>query len=91
MKRLLFGLFLLVVAGCSAGAVVTKAEFDQITPGMSYAEVQGIIGDPGQKLSEGAMMGITTTMYMWQNAGGSNMNAMFQNDKLINKAQMNLP
>ena len=29
-------------------------------------------------------------MYMWQNSDGSNMNAMFQNDKLVNKAQFGL-
>jgi hypothetical protein len=29
-------------------------------------------------------------MYAWQNADGSNMNAMFQNDRLISKAQFGL-
>jgi len=29
-------------------------------------------------------------MYQWVNPGGSNMNAMFQNNKLIEKAQFGL-
>jgi hypothetical protein len=29
-------------------------------------------------------------MYSWQNDSGSNMNAMFQNGKLVNKAQLGL-
>ena len=29
-------------------------------------------------------------MYSWQNGNGSNMNAMFQGDRLVNKAQFGL-
>jgi hypothetical protein len=71
--------------------VVTMAEYQQVSDGMSYAEVTAIIGSPGQELSSSNVAGYSTVMYMWSNAGGSNMNAMFQNDKLVNKAQMGLP
>jgi hypothetical protein len=55
---------------------------------MSYQQVVGIMGAQGQELSRSTIAGYTTIMYMWQNADGSNMNAMFQSDKLIQKAQL---
>lgn len=93
MKKLLVSIgSILCLAGCGGvGATVTKAEFDQVQTGMSYSQVQAIIGDPGEKLSETNMAGFSTVMYMWKNPTGSNMNAMFQNDKLISKAQISLP
>ena len=36
------------------------------------------------------MAGVSSVMYQWVNADGSNMNAMFQNDRLVSKAQMGL-
>jgi outer membrane protein assembly factor BamE (lipoprotein component of BamABCDE complex) len=92
MKKLVLGLSLLLLCGCgSVGAKVTKAEFDQVQSGMTYSQVAAIIGDPGEKISESDMAGFHTVMYMWRNPTGANMNAMFQNDKMINKAQINLP
>ena len=70
--------------------VVTQAEFLQIQNGMSYEEVQRIIGAPGQEMSRSDVAGINTVMYQWINRGGSNMNAMFQNGKLVQKAQFGL-
>lgn len=76
---------------------VTKSEFDRIKNGMSYRDVVNIIGEPGEEISSnriegvpGVMESIDTIMYMWQNPGGSNMNAMFQNDKLMQKSQFGL-
>lgn len=71
--------------------VVTQAEFGQIQNGMSYADVQSLIGAPGEEMSRTDLAGITTVMYQWMNKNGSNMNAMFQNGKLIQKAQFGLP
>jgi hypothetical protein len=38
------------------------------------------------------LAGFTTVMYVWQGKGslGANMNAMFQNDALVSKAQMGM-
>lgn len=36
------------------------------------------------------MASIETVMYQWVNRNGSNMNAMFQNNKLVQKAQFGL-
>lgn len=76
---------------------VTFAHYSQIQNGMSYEQVVNIIGMPGEELSQnrmeaipGVMDAITTVMYQWMNGNGSNMNAMFQNNKLIQKAQFGL-
>lgn len=77
--------------------VVTRAEYDRIQSGMSYWQVQSVIGDLGTEISSGRIEGvpdvmdsIVTVAYSWTNDDGSNMIAMFQNDKLIQKAQFGL-
>lgn len=76
---------------------ITMEKYSRIQNGMSYNEVKQILGEPGVEQSRnkmegvpGVMESIETVMYAWQNPGGSNMNAMFQNDKLIQKAQFGL-
>lgn len=71
--------------------VVMKFHYDQIQEGMSYSDVVRIIGVAGTEQSRSTFAGITTVLYGWSNSNGSNMNAMFQNDKLITKAQVGLP
>lgn len=78
--------------------IVTYDEYQRIQDGMSYREVVAIIGVGGEEISRvhmdgvpGVMESIDTVMYQWVNSNGSNMNAMFQNDKLISKAQFGLP
>jgi hypothetical protein len=75
----------------------TMAEFRRIQNGMSYQQVCNIIGSEGELLSEnfmegvpGVMASIHTEMFMWQGEGLGNMNAMFQNDKLMQKSQFGL-
>ncbi len=58
--------------------------------GMTYPEVVGILGEAGEEMSRNELAGITTVMYSWKRFGGANMNAMFQNGKLISKAQFGL-
>jgi hypothetical protein len=77
--------------------IVSMEKYHRIQTGMSYSEVINIIGTPGEEMSRndmpgipGVMKGITTIMYMWRNSDGTNMNTMFQNDKLITKAQFGL-
>ena len=70
---------------------MTKVEYDQIRDGMTYEQVRRIIGVGGEELSRSAVGGHTTVMYSWKNANGSNMNAMFQNNRLVTKAQFSLP
>jgi hypothetical protein len=70
---------------------VTMAEFERLETGIDYEEAVRIIGAPGEEISRSELLGTSTVMYSWKNAGMSNMNAMFQNDRLITKAQFGLP
>jgi len=78
-------------------AVLTMAKYDAIKTGMSYIDVVAIIGFGGEELSRnkingvpGVMESVETIMYQWVNSGGSNMNAIFQNNRLFQKAQFGL-
>lgn len=94
-----FSLLSLVLAiACNTGSnVVSKAEYDQISTGMSYKQVVAIIGAEGTELARSGMQGVpgvmpnmTFTTYAWQNADGSNMNAVFVNGEVTTKAQFGL-
>jgi hypothetical protein len=69
---------------------VTMAEFTSLQEGMTYEQAVRIIGAPGEEVSHSDLVGIKTVMYSWKNGDGSNMNAMFQNGGLVNKAQFGL-
>jgi hypothetical protein len=57
---------------------------------MSYQEVVAIIGEPGKEMSSSNVAGYHTVMYGWNAWTGAGMNAMFQNGKLVTKAQFGL-
>ena len=67
-------------------------EFNQLKTGMSYRQVAGIIGCAGSLLSSSDMAGYKSEMFMWEGAGtlGANMNALFQNGKMMMKSQYGL-
>jgi hypothetical protein len=69
----------------------TRAEFGGISEGMTYEQVVSIIGSPGELLIRNEIDGIKTLTYSWKNVHGSNINAIFQNGKLIQKVQLGLP
>lgn len=70
---------------------VTMAKFTSITEGMSYSEVASILGGPGEVMSSSDVAGYKTVMYQWKGESiMGNMNAMFQNDKMVSKAQFGL-
>ncbi len=91
-------LFLLaIVLFPDLGKTVTYEEFSKIQTGMSYQKVVKIIGDRGEELSRseteeipGIMDSIETVMYQWMNEDGTGMNAIFQNNRLFQKAQLGL-
>lgn len=79
------------------GGKITKEAFEKLKSGMSYAEATEIIGFEGEVMSESGTPGgkgldIHTVMYQYTGKGslGANANLMFQDDKLINKAQVGL-
>lgn len=70
---------------------VNLGHYQALKSGMSYSEVCRLLGDAGVEVSSSDIAGTHTAMYQWK-AGrfGANMNAMFQNDRLVSKAQMGL-
>jgi hypothetical protein len=68
---------------------ITLAEFQVISPGMTYPQVRALLGREGELLSRSDIAGYTTVMYAWKNSHG-NMNAMFQDGRLVSKAQFGL-
>lgn len=95
MKRVVVVLALLLVQLGSLpivfGGGATMEKYSRVKPGMTYDQVVNILGSPDQERSRSEMAGITTVMYMWNGTSvGGNMNAMFQNGRLMNKAQFGL-
>ncbi|MDP2181687.1 MAG: hypothetical protein Q8K99_03865 [Actinomycetota bacterium] len=72
-------------------AVVTSAEYDQLTEGMTYQEVVAVIGAEGEESEGSEVDGFPTVMFTWTNPDGSNMNVMLHNGKLVKKTQVGLP
>jgi hypothetical protein len=70
---------------------VTRGEYDCLETGLSYDEVTNVLGRSGEEMSSSDLAGFTSTMYRWGNSDGSNIIAIFQNQRLITKAQSNLP
>lgn len=70
---------------------VTMEKFTSIKEGMTYEEVVGVLGSEGEVMSSNEIAGIKTVMYKWDGASVmSNMNATFQNGKMVSKAQLGL-
>jgi hypothetical protein len=74
----------------TSGAGVTMSNYNRIQTGMTYARVCQILGKGGTELSRNKIAGYETVMYQWEGDGLANMNAIFQNDKLVQKAQFGL-
>lgn len=72
------------------GPEITAAEFGQLRTGMTMAQAEAIIGSAGEVQSETDMGGYRTVMVAWKGDGMGNANAMFQNGKMISKAQFGL-
>lgn len=71
---------------------ITLAEFNRLEMGMSYQQVVDIVGLDGTVMAETEIAGYKNVMVMWngETGIGANANAMFQNGKLIQKAQFGL-
>jgi len=71
------------------GSGITLERYQKVQTGMSIAKVETIVGE-GQETSRSEAGGSLAVNYRWQNADGSIMNAMFQENKLVTKAQLGL-
>jgi hypothetical protein len=67
---------------------ISLAEFNKIKMGISYSQLKKITGGPGTVLSESD--GVIMYSYVGEGSLGANANFMFQDGKLINKAQLGL-
>ena len=73
-----------------ANASITLSNYERLQTGMTYEQACEILGKAGTEMSRTEMAGYVTVMYGWQGDGVANMNAMFQNGKLVSKAQFGL-
>lgn len=77
-------------AGVAELAQITMANYHRIQTGMTYSEVCEILGKPGVEMARNELAGIKTELYSWQSKGPANMNVMFQNGRMVQKAQFGL-
>lgn len=68
--------------------VITLMEYDSLSPGISYSAAVAIIGAEGAVISKTAAG--NGLLYMWHNADGGMVTALFEDDKLSNKTQANV-
>ncbi len=70
---------------------ISRAEFDALTDGMTYEAASTLIGGRGILTSESHLGGIHTVTYTWQGpSGGANAIVVFQENRLVTKAQAGL-
>lgn len=75
----------------AGGSGLTLNGYNQLQTGMSYGDVVRILGTEGTEISRNEFAETVTVMYQWESRfGGANMNAMFQDDQLVQKAQFGL-
>ena len=76
----------------AAAGTMSLAQFNQIQNGMSYEEVQKIVGSAGTVLSESSIGGISIRIVSWLGNGslGSNAAITFQNGAVSGKSQAGL-
>jgi hypothetical protein len=77
-------------SGTRPNSGLTLASYQRLSEGMTYSEVVSILGSSGEELSRSDIAGINTVMYSWKTWSGANMNVMFQNGRLVSKAQFGL-
>lgn len=95
-----------VLTACNLiNPTITKASYDRVQTGMTISQVRDIVGKPGENSAEIAVnvpnlsiypgfpnlpTEVKPAVYQWKNPDGSSMTAIFVNDKLVAKSQINL-
>ena len=94
MKRLMIvgAVCAMTLSGVAASAcTVSKSNFMALRMGASYDAAASALGCAGDEIARSEVGPFVAVMYMWNGSRlGANMNAMFQNDKLVSKAQFGL-
>lgn len=81
------------VSGVSdSSEYITMDEYNQIETGMTYEEVQKIVGGTGEVSVQSETAGIKIIIVTWYGNGvaGSNANVTFTNNEVTTKAQVGL-
>ena len=82
----LLGLGVITLAGC--GSKVTKSNFDQITNGMTLAQVEAILGKGAESTGASGAIGNlvgSAKVVTWKD-GDKTITVTFANDKVVLKA-----
>ncbi len=70
----------------SAPPIATRAEFEQIQVGMSYAEVEAIVGAPGEPFNwANDAEDRTEELYRWINPDRSILSVWFEGGKVVHR------
>lgn len=69
---------------------ISLAQYGELQTGSSYRQAVALLGAEGTEMSSNDLGGTHTVMYQWKAGSMANMNAIFQNDKLVSKAQFGL-
>lgn len=69
---------------------VTKADYEKIQSGMTLAEVEQLLGRPGEEINSNEIGGFKTQGFIWKNQDFSNLTLVIQNGAVTSKAQTNL-
>jgi hypothetical protein len=77
-------------AAAEPASKVSMAGYNRVSNGMTYNQVIAILGPPSEENARNEIPGYETVMYTWSDGGMGNMNAMFQNGRLVQKAQFGL-
>jgi hypothetical protein len=67
---------------------LTMRRYLAIENGMSYEQVEGIMGFPGVEQSSTTILGMESKMVSW--SGGGTITVLFQNDRVASKSQLGL-
>ena len=91
-------LAIFLAAGCGdllGGKKITKAQYDSLREGMTYAEVAKILGSEGTEVTSSAAVpgrlgGGALKIYSWTSPDSASVSVTFQNGKLMSKSHFGL-
>lgn len=69
---------------------VTLTNYAYLIPGLLYTQASELLGGPGIEVSARDSAGTHTAVYRWPGAGQASLQVVFENDRLVRKAQVGL-
>jgi hypothetical protein len=91
-RAVVVALFAFALAACAAGCAskVSQSNYDKIQPGMTVAEVEGILGNGGEFTAiAGQAIGDVALSIKWKD-GQKQITVIFGGDKVVSKTQTGL-